>query len=204
MYKGSSLVVVASLFAAACGSGDSGSESRDFATADLERLSFARDELPGLEYQRESSGAGAFSEDQKEQAQEDGGRSGLEFLNRLKQLGLEADHVSQFFATGRRSELSFVESITFLFDDPESAEEAITAVRRGVASNIEPAEKIDAPDRGEQPFGIRGEFDGSLTYSFGWRVGDAIQMLTVAPRDRDTGPESTLQLTQQLEAKAEE
>jgi hypothetical protein len=181
--------------------GSSGSESGDFAAADLARLSFARNELPDLEYQRDSSGTGAFEADQIEQAREEGDRSGVELVNRLKQLGLEADHVSQFFATSRRSELTFVESIVFLFDESDSAEAAITDVRRAAARNVAPADEIDAPDLDKQSFGIRGESEGFLTYTMGWRAGDAIQILTVAPQDREAGLKTTLQLARRLEAK---
>jgi hypothetical protein len=184
--------------------GSSESAGRDFARADLARLGFAPDELRGLEYQRESSGAGAFSADQKEEAREEGDRSGLELLKHLNELGLEADHVSQFFATSRGSEFNFVESIVFLFRDGESAEAAVAAVRRGAARNIAPAAQIDAPTLGEQAFALRGEFEGFPTYTFAWRTGDVIQMLGVAPRERDAGPEGSRQLAQKLAGKAEE
>ena len=186
----------------ACG-GD-GDGSPDFAAADLAGLNFARNELPRLEYQPDSSGAGAFSRDQKEEAEEEGDESGLRLLERLQGLGLEADHVSQFFATSRDSKLSFVESITFLFRDEEGAEEAVDVVKKASAENIRPTKEIDAPELGEQAFGLRGKFDDRLTYSLGWRVGDAIQVIGVAPGDQAAGPESTLQLAEQLEVKAED
>lgn len=181
--------------------GSSGRESQDFVARDLGRLSFAPDELPGLAYQRESSGAGAFEADQRAEAREEGDRSGLELVNRLKQLGLEADHVSQFFATSRRSEVSFVESIVFLFERESGAEASVAEVRRATATNVAPAHPIDAPDLGRQAFGLRGKFEGFPTYTLGWRAGDAIQLLTTAPQDRQAGLERTLELARRLEAK---
>ena len=186
----------------ACG-GDGGG-SPDFTASDLAGLNFARNELPRLEYQPDSSGPGAFSKDQKEEAKEEGDESGLRLLERLQGLGLEADHVSQFFATTRGAELNFVESITFLFQNEEGAEKAVELVRQASADNIRPAKAIDAPELGEHAFGLRGEFDGSLTYSFGWRVGDVIQLIGVAPGEQGAAPDSTFQLAERLEAKAQD
>jgi hypothetical protein len=197
--------VLATLALAACG-GDGGGP--DFTVDDLQRLNFAADELPEMEYQTESSGLGAFAADQREEAEGDdeegGDRSGLKFLARLQDLGLEEDYASQFFATSRDAELLFVESISFLFEDEEAAENAVDAVRQGAMQNVEGAQQIDAPDLGAQAFGVRGEFDGFLTYAFGWRVGDVIQLATAAPGDKDAPPAGTIALAEQLEAKAEE
>jgi hypothetical protein len=198
-------IAAAALFAltlSACGSNEAGSP--DFAATDLAGLNFAPNELPRLEYQRDSSGAGAFFKDQEEEAREEGDESGLKLLGRLRELGLDRDHVSQFFATTRDAELSFVESITFLFQDERGAEEAVDLVGKASAENTRPAKEIDAPELGTQAFGLRGEFDGSLVYSFGWRVGDVIQIIGVAPGDQDAGPDSALQLAERLEAKAED
>ena len=189
-------------FAAGCGD-DGDTEAPDFTVADLAGLSFSRGEVPGMEYQSDSSGQGAFVADQEEEAKKEGDESGLGLLDRLEQLGFEGDYVSQFFATSRDADLGFVESITFLFEDVDGAEGAVDAVREAAAENTNPAEEIDAPDLGEQAFGLRGEFDGFLTYTYGWRVGDAIQLVGVAPGDQDTGPEGALDLAEQLEAKAE-
>ena len=82
---------------AACG--DSGSDSPDFAAADLERLSFAAADLPTMEYQPDRSGPGAFTR----------GGDNREIAARLEKLGLESNYVSQFFATSRDSKLGFVE-----------------------------------------------------------------------------------------------
>ena len=193
------VVVLAALVLTACDLSD----SPDFEAADLERLNFAADELPDMEYQPDSSGPGAFSRNQEEEAEEEGG-SGLELLARLNELGLEEDYVSQFFAANRDAELGFVESISFLFEDEEGAEDAVGTVREANARNVKPAEEIEAPELGEQAFGLRGEFDGFLVYSYGWRVGDVIQIASVSPADQDAGPQSTLELAEQLEAKAEE
>src|SRR5687768_1844592 len=140
--SGSSLITVAAaalaaLALTACGGDEGGSP--DFTATDLAGLNFARDELPRLEYQQDSSGPGAFSKDQKEEAKEEGDESGLRLLERLQGLGLEADHVSQFFATTRDAELSFVESITFLFQDDGGAKEAVEVVKKASARNIRPA-----------------------------------------------------------------
>jgi hypothetical protein len=188
----------------ACGDDEGASESPDFTTADLEDLNFAPDEIPRMEYQPDSSGPGAFSEDQREEAKEEGEKSGLKLLDRLGELGLEAEYVSQFFATSRGAELSFVESITFLFEDEGGAEEAVDVLREASAKNLKPADEIDAPELGEQTFGLQGKFDDLLTYSFGWRVGDVIQILGVAPGDQHAGPETTIELAEQLETKTRE
>ena len=185
------------LGAAACGS-DEDDSSQDFAAADLEGLNFAADEFPEMDYQPDGSGLGAFVRDQKREAKEEGDRSGLEFAASLQELGLEEDYVSQFFAFERGAELSFVESIGFLFEDAERAEAAVDVVREGVARNIRPAEEIDVPEFGEQAFGFSGEFEGFPTYSVGWRVGDVIQLATVAPGDPDAGPQGTIELAEQL------
>jgi hypothetical protein len=73
----------------------------DFTAADLESVSFAPEEVAGMEYQPQRSGAGAFTR----------GDENREIAERLEGLGLEANFVSQFFATSRRSELGFVESV---------------------------------------------------------------------------------------------
>ena len=65
------------------------------------------------------------------------------------------------------------------------------------------SEAIDAPaDLADQPFGVRGGFEGFTTYAFAWRVGDAIQIATVAPSGQAPGPESTIELAEEL-ARAE-
>ena len=179
------------------------SESPDFAAADLKGLNFVASDVPEMEYQPESSGLGAFSADQEEDAEEEGDRSGLELLERLEEVGLEANYVSQFFATSRDSELGFVESIAFLFEDEEGATEAVEIVAKGAARNIAPSNEIDPPAVGEQAFGIQGEFDGFRTYAFGWRAGDVIQLFTVAPSDQKAGPEVAAELGEQLAAKAQ-
>jgi hypothetical protein len=188
--------------AAACGDDDG--DSQDFAATDLEQLNFAADDLPEMEYQPESSGQGAFTRDQQEEAEEEGDRSGLELVAELEELGLEDDFVSQFFATSRDAEISFVESTSFLFEDEAGAEEAVPVVTEANADNLESAEEIDPPDLGDEAFGVQGEFDGFPVYSFGWRVGDVIQVVGVAPGDPKAGPESTIELAEQLEAKAAE
>jgi hypothetical protein len=184
--------------------GDSDDDTPDFAAGDLKGVNFAAGEVPGMEYQPDSSGLGAFARDQQEEAAEEGDQSGLKFLQDLKALGLEADYVSQFFATSRDSEINFAESISFLFEDDERAEDAVRVVREAATRNVEPAEEIKAPTLGEQAFGIRGEFEGFLTYSYGWRVGDVIQLMTAAPGDPDATSRKTLQLAEKLEAKAQE
>ena len=185
-----------------CGDDDA-TEAPDFTVADLEGLSFSPDELPGMEYQADSSGQGAFVADQEDEAKNEGDKSGLELVDRLERLGLKGDYVSQFFATNRKADLGFVESITFLFENVEGAEAAVSEVSQAAAENTRPAEEIDAPDLGEQVFGLRGEFDGFPTYTYGWRVGDAIQLVGAALGDPDAGPGSALELAEQLEAKAE-
>jgi hypothetical protein len=190
------VTLAAALALAACGDDD----GPDFAVADLERLNFAPNEVPNMEYQPDSSGPGAFAAAQREQGDE----GGVRLVDRLEELGLEADYVSQFFAASRGAETNFVESVSFLFEDDGAAEEAVDVVSEASASNIEPAEEIEAPDLGEQPFAQRGEFDGFLTYSVGWRTGDVIELVTVAPGDQKAGPESTIELAEQLESKANE
>jgi hypothetical protein len=205
--------VLAGLALAACGG-----DGHDFTVDDLQRLNFARDEIPDMEYQPDSSGLGAFAADQREEAEGDeegdegddegdeegGDQSGLKFLARLQELGLEEDYASQFFATSRDAELLFVESISFLFEDADAAEDAVDAVREGALRNLETAEQIDAPELGEQAFGVRGEFGGFLTFAFGWRVGDVIQLATVATGDDDAKPDRAIELADQLEDKAED
>jgi hypothetical protein len=186
---------------AACGDDDAGVP--DFTPANLERLSFAAEDLPEMEYQHDSSGHGAFASDQQEEAEEEGDRSGIELVTKLDELGLEDDYVSQFFATSRDAEVSFVESSAFLFEDEAGAQEAVPVLTQANADNLESAEEIDPPDLGEEPFGVRGEFDGFPVYSFGWRVGDVIQIVGVAPGDPKAGPESAIELAEQLEAKGE-
>ena len=193
---------VLGLAVGACGDDDA--DVPDIAPTDLERLSFAAGDLPAMEHQPDSSGQGAGARDQQEEAEEEGDRSGLELVGKLEDLGLEDDYVSQFFATSRDAELSFVESTTFLFEDEESAEEAVPVLTQANADNLESPEEIDPPDLGDEPFGVRGEFDGFPVYSFGWRVGDVIQIVGVAPGDPKAGPESTIELAEQLEAKAQQ
>ena len=201
------VAAVAAFALTACGDDDDGdgdAASRDFTSADLEGLNFAPGDLPDMEYQRDSSGLNAFTADQLEEAEEEGDRSGVQLVADLEQLGLAADHASQFFPTSRDSELSFVEGLVFLFADADAAEEAVDVLREADAENLAPADEIDAPDLGEQAFGWKGEFDGFPVYSFGWRVGDVIELVSVAPGDENAGPESTIALAEQLEAKAAE
>ena len=204
--RGLALALTAAVLAfglAACGDDDDDeSGSPDFAVADLEALNFGPNELPEMEYQADVSGPGAFTADQVEEAEEEGDRSGLKVVEALEELGLEADYSSQFFANTRDAEISFVESLTLLFADEAGATEAVDVVSEAAAKNVEPSSAIDPPDLGEQAFGIKGDFDGFLTYAYGWRVGDVIELVTVAPGDQKAGPESTLELAEQLEAKA--
>ena len=209
------VAVVMALGVVGCGGSGDGSEAEvpDFALSDLEALSFSPDEIPAMEFQPDASGPGAFAADQRGEEEEEeegddddgdeGGESNAEFLRRLERLGLEGDYVSQFFATSRDSELVFVESIVFLFEDDGAAGEAIATVAKGTARNIAPAEAIPAPELGDDPFGQRGDFDGFLTYTFGWRTGDAIQLITVAPGGQKVGPKSTVELAERLAAKAQ-
>lgn len=189
----------AGLIVAGCGNGD---DAPDFTASDLERLSFAEDDLPEMEYQSDSSGQGAFARDQREEAEEEGDRSGVELVADLEELGLEDDYVSQFFATTRDAEISFVESTAFVFEDEAGAREAVPVLTQANADNLESPQEIDPPELGEEPFGVRGEFDGFPVYSFGWRVGDVIQVVGVAPGDPNASPESAIELAEQLEAKA--
>lgn len=186
---------------AACG--DDEADVPDFTATDLERLSFAADDLPKMEYQAEGSGQGAFARDQQEEAEEEGDRSGVELVANLEELGLEDDYVSQFFATRMDAEVSFVESTAFLFEDEAGAQEAVPVLTQANANNLESAEEIDPPELGAEPFGVRGAFDGFPVYVFGWRMGDVIRIVGVAPGDPKAGPESAIELAEQLEAKAQ-
>jgi hypothetical protein len=176
---------------AACG--DSGGDSPDFTTADLERLSFAPADVPAMEYQPDRSGAGGLTK----------GGDNRDVAARLEKLGLESNYVSQFFATTRRSQLLFVESTVLLFEDEAAARAAMGPVERENLDSIDSSEAIDAPDLGEQAFGLRGKTDGYTVYSYGWRNGDAVQLVTVAPNGEKPGPRSTVRLAAQLEAKGE-
>lgn len=174
---------------AACG--DSGSDSPDFSAADLKRLSLGPADVPAMEYQPDRSGAGAFTK----------GGENREVESRLQTLGLKSNYVSQFFATSRNSKLLFVESLVLLFEDEAAAEAAVGPLEREDLDNLDASERIAAPDLGEQAFGVRGEFDGYTTYSYGWRNGDALMLVTVAPNGEKPGPGSTVRLAAQLEAK---
>ena len=155
-----------------------------------------------MEYQADVSGPGAFAAEQREQAEEEGDGGGRKLVAEAGRGRLEADYATQFFATSRDSELLFAASTAFLFEDAAAAQEAMPLISKANAENVDSSEPVDAPALGEQPFGVRGEFDGFPTYTFGWRVGDAIQVVTVAPGDERAGPETTLELAEQLEAKA--
>jgi hypothetical protein len=194
---------VVALAAAACGDDAESGASQDFSAADLKGLNLVPDDVPGMEYQPDVSGPGAFVADQEKDAEDEGDGSGLEFLADLARVGLEEDYVSQFFATSRDSELGFAESITFLFADEQAAVAAIPLVADAAARNVEPSKEIEPPDVGEQAFGIRGEFDGFPTYTFGWRSGDAIQLLTVAPGEPNAGAAAATVLAERLAAKAQ-
>ena len=146
-----------------------------------------------MDYQPQRSGYGAFT----------GGEENREIAARLQELGLEEDYVAQFFAASRDSELGFVESTTLLFEDEISATVAVEKVSREYADFIAPAEEIDPPALGEQPFGILGDFDGFPVYVFGWRVGDAVQIATVAPNGDESDSDPALELAKQLAAKAD-
>jgi hypothetical protein len=175
------------------GCGDSGTDSSDFGAADLKRLSFAPADVPTMEYQPDRSGAGAFTKV----------RENRPVAARLEKLGLESNYASQFFATRRDSKLLFVESLVLLFEDQAGAEAAVGQLEWEDLNNLERSETIKAPNVGEQAFGVRGEFDGYTTYSYGWRTGDALLLVTVAPGGKEPGPQSTLALAEQLEAKGE-
>lgn len=145
-----------------------------------------------MEYKPRRSGPGAFAHDNPDVAAE------------FEDLGLEADHLSQFFAAGRDSEFLFVESIAFLFEDEAAAAGSVEPLKEANLDNLAPADEIEAPaDLGDQAFGIHGDFDGFPVYSFGWRVGDAVQVVTVAPNGKNPSPASTLALAEQLAAQAD-
>lgn len=184
----------AALLAGLAACGGSGSDSPDFAAADLERLSFAPADLPAMEYQPDRSGPGAFTKGEENRA----------VAARLEKLGLDANHVSQFFATSRDSKLLFVESAVFLFEDHAAAKAAAGSLEREDLNHLDSSETIAAPELGEQAFGVRGEFDGYPVYSYGWRNGDVLMPLSVAPNGEEPGPHSTLRLAAQLEAKGKQ
>ena len=186
-------VACAALLAGLAACGDSG-DSPDFAAADLKRLSFAPPDVPAMEYQPNRSGAGAFTKVGENRA----------VAARLEKLGLESNYVSQFFATNRDSKLLFVESLVLLFKDQAAAQAAVSQLEREDLDNLDASKTIEAPDLGEQAFAVRGKFDGYTTYSYGWRNGDALFLLTVAPNGKKPGPRSTLRLAAQLEAKGKE
>lgn len=201
------LVVGLAVGASACGGSGSDAQAPDaqaprFTPADLERVGFTPADLPDMEYQRDESGRGAFAADQEEEAKEEGDRSGLKLLHRLESLGLEADHVAKFFATSRDSDVGFAESIAFVFADEQGAERALVEVRDAAARNVAPAEEIATPDLGEEAFGLRGEFEGFSTHTYGWRVGNLIELFTAAPNDQDAGLGATKELAGRLAAKA--
>jgi hypothetical protein len=51
---------------------------------------------------------------------------------------------------------------------------------------------------------VRGKYANKyLTYIYRWRIGDAIQVMTVAPSSTGAGPEQTLALSRRLAAHAE-
>ena len=192
------MVIAAIGLGVACGEDDSadtstGSASPDFTGADLAALSFAADDVAKMEYQPQRSGPGAFTH----------GGENQQVAARLEELGLEANYSSQFFATSRDSELTFVESLVFLFEDEEAATAAVDQVKKEDLANLEPSEEIEAPELGEQAFGVLGDFDGYPVYSYGWRVGDVIQLLTVAPNGENPSPDSTLELAEQLVSQAQ-
>jgi hypothetical protein len=180
---------------AACGGngGDGGSaDARDYSASDLQGLSFAPRDLPDMDHQPRRSGAGAFTR----------GEENREIGARLERFGLEGDYVSQFFATSRDSKLGFVESVALLFEDASSAGAAVEPVNVAYVEFLA-AKEIDAPALGEQAFGVLGDFDGHPVYAFGWRVGDAIQLVTAAPNGKNPGPGRALALGQRLAAKAD-
>jgi hypothetical protein len=184
-------IAVGALGLGACGDDEA---TPDFTAADLESVSFAPEEVAGMEYQPQRSGAGAFTR----------GDEHREIAERLEGLGLEANFVSQFFATSRRSELGFVESVAFLFEDEGAATEAVDPLKEEYLDFLDRSEEIDAPeDLGEQRFGVRGAFEGFTTFAFAWRAGDVIQIATVAPNGQNPGPESTIELAQELVSQAD-
>ena len=185
-----------------CGDDESEAAPADFGAADLERLNLSANDVPEMEYRANASGAGAFAAEQREQAKE-GDRGGLELVTELETLGLEDDYVAQFEAASRDADVFFVESVAFLFEDGDAAKAAVPVISEANTDSLDSARPMDTQDLGEEPFAIRGEFDGYLTYSFGWRSSDVIQVVTVAPADQKAGPGATLDLAEQLAAKAQ-
>lgn len=188
------VAVLAALGLVSCGGEDDSPSKADFTPADLERLSFAPEDLPDMDYQADRSGRGAFT----------AGDENREIAAKLDDLGFKADYVSQFFATSRKSDPLFVESTSLLFGDEATATSAMRELEEAALDNLDDAEPVDDPIVGSDPFGVRGKFEGFTAYTFGWRIGDAVQLLTAAPNEENPRSGRVLELADQLAAKAEE
>jgi hypothetical protein len=194
-FKAVSLSAVAALMAIAfvgCG-GDGGTtpSSEDFAKADLKHLVFAPSEAPpGLLYSRKVSGPAILEKEGRKQ-----------FISEIKKRGLVADYGAQFFPKSRRAALGFAETIALLFEDSKTASDALNFLRQLQLLVFTPATEIDGPGLGEESWGVRGKFHGKeLTYIYGWRRGNVVQLMTVSPKAPSSGPEQTLQLAKDLAA----
>jgi len=190
----SAAVLMAGLALAACGGGGTSTTSANFTKAELKNLVLAPSEAPsGLTYSAKASGPAVL---------EKRGPEGL--IHELKKRGLVADYGAQFSSKSAKGDFSFTDTIALLFKDSDAASGGLGFLKQLQFLFFKPATEIDAPDLGDESWGIRGKFRGKeLTYAYGWRVGNLVQMITTRPTDQNASPDLTLKLANDLAGRAQ-
>jgi hypothetical protein len=194
-FRAVALSAAAMLMGTACtgcgGDGGTTPSSEDFTKADLKNLVFAPSEAPpDLVYSRKVSGPAMLEKEGRKQ-----------FISEIKSRGLVADYGAQFFPKSHHAHLGFAETIALLFKDPTTASDALDFLRQLQLLVFNPATEIEAPALGQESWGVRGKFRGrDLTYIYGWRRGNVVQMMTLSPKAPGAGPQQTLELAKELAA----
>jgi hypothetical protein len=179
--------------AGGCGGGGDGGDAAnppDFTEADLKDLVFAPSEAPeGLVYNRKVSGPSMLEKE-----------GGKKFVEEIERRGVVADDGSQFSAGSHGSKLRFAKTIAVLFKDQKTASAGLQFFKQIQILVFQPAREIQQPSNlGQEAWGIRGKFHGKdLTYVYGWRRGDLVQLMTASPKAPDAGPRGTLLLARDL------
>jgi hypothetical protein len=158
---------------AACGDDEPASTSGSFDRADLENLVPPPSAAPdGTAVNRQMLGYGALRNT----------KSGRRWLRELKGEGLEDSYLIQFVPDGGKGDDLFVESMAFLFEDPESAQSGLGVIREQNVAILPPADELSSADLGEEAWGLAGDYgpEKQPTATFGVRTGNVVQTSTYA------------------------
>ncbi len=173
-------MLLATLLLSGCGG-----RSGEFGEDDLPDLVFEPSEAPaGTQYEATMSGAGALEKEE----------GSARTIAALRKLGFRADYATVFL--GKRL---FLQAIAVLIRDDQGAAKGLVFLRGLVKREVPGATEV-AVDAERWAFtGVSGIPTPSRATFLGWRRGNAVLLLTVAP----STPESARPFAARLDARSE-